>query len=396
MCFGNTATQKTVTSTANPAVSAAADQNLSFAQNLQNTGFQPYTGQQVASFSPQQSQSFTDASNLSSSVNGGPIGQLTQNYASAPAQSVSANTISSQMSPYMNQYVNMALQPQLQQQAQLNASQNHSFDSAATGSGAFGDSSWQLGRGNLANQQSIAQQGLVGNAYNAAFNTAIGAGAQDVSNNLNAQTTNANLAETALGRQLTGANAMQTQQTGAANLQNTMGGQQTAQSQAGLNAAYNQWQLAQQYPFQTAQLLNQTTSAGAQAMPATQTTSAPDNSGYGLLGSLAGPATSGLSSMFGGAGAAADSGAAAAAGMGTAADSAALLAELGPMAMIADGGAIPGGKPVIVGERGPELFLPGANGVVIPNEVMAAARDKRAQKVGNAPASNSLNFGLAA
>jgi hypothetical protein len=33
----------------------------------------------------------------------------------------------------------------------------------------------------------------------------------------------------------------------------------------------------------------------------------------------------------------------------------------------ADGGAVAGGKPIIVGERGPELFVPGASGVIVPN-----------------------------
>jgi hypothetical protein len=47
----------------------------------------------------------------------------------------------------------------------------------------------------------IARQGLIGNAYNSAFNTAIGAGAQDSANQLTAGTTNANLGETALNRQ---------------------------------------------------------------------------------------------------------------------------------------------------------------------------------------------------
>jgi phage-related minor tail protein len=48
----------------------------------------------------------------------------------------------------------------------------------------------------------------------------------------------------------------------------------------------------------------------------------------------------------------------------------------------ADGGAAEGGKPIIVGERGPEVFMPGKSGVIIPNEVMEAARQKRAQKLG--------------
>jgi hypothetical protein len=36
----------------------------------------------------------------------------------------------------------------------------------------------------------------------------------------------------------------------------------------------------------------------------------------------------------------------------------------------AAGGSVMGGRPVIVGERGPELFVPGSNGNVVPNSAM--------------------------
>lgn len=362
MCFGNTAnttgSQTSSTTSAPSWLTGAAQSNLDFAQGVQSSGFQPYTGQQVASFSPQQSSSFGLGSDIAGGVSPyvGETGSLINNYANAGAQSVTPETIASQMSPYMNQYVNQALQPQLQAQAQLNAAQNHSFDSAATGAGAFGDSSWNLGRTNLANQQSIAQQGLVGNAYNAAFNTAIGAGAQDVSNNLSGQTTNANLAETALGRQLAGASALNNVGTGATNLTNTLGAQQTTQQQAQLNAAYNQWQLAQQYPFQTTQLVNSTIGAATPGAGSTTNgtvqNNAVDNSGYGLLGSAAG-------AFF-----------------------------------AADGGAVPAGAPVKVGERGEEVIVPNTNSVIIPNEVLEAARKLRDRKTA-APAP-AMNFGIAA
>jgi len=39
----------------------------------------------------------------------------------------------------------------------------------------------------------------------------------------------------------------------------------------------------------------------------------------------------------------------------------------------ADGGRPPVGRPSIVGERGPELFVPGASGTIIPNHAMGGA-----------------------
>jgi hypothetical protein len=111
MCFGNMSqsgqTNQTQllngsqTSTPPAWLTAAAQQNLGAATNLQNAGFTPYGGQMVAGFSPQQQASFGLGTNLANSVNGGPIGTMVGNAASAGPSSVNANTIASQMSPYM-------------------------------------------------------------------------------------------------------------------------------------------------------------------------------------------------------------------------------------------------------------------------------------------------------
>lgn len=364
MCFGDTKTQTSTNTQSLPSwLSGAAQNNINYAQSLQSKGFTPYTGQQVADFSPQQRASFGLGTDVANSVQPyvGQAGGLISNYANAGPQSVNADTIASAMSPYMNAYVRQSLAPQLEAQNQQFAGQNKAFDAGATMAGAYGDTGWGLGRTNLTNQQDLARQGLIGNAYNAAFNTAIGAGAQDVANNLNAQETNANLAETALGRQLTGANALFGEGANATNLVNTLGGQQTAQSQAQLNAPYNQWLMAQQYPFQTTQLMDQAISAGRMGAPVTSTAtqSAPDNSGFGILGSIAGSAAS---------------------------------------AFLADGGSMQPGQPTVVGERGPEVLVPNTTGVVIPNEVLQAARLLRAAKLGGAgaPPATATQFGIAA
>jgi hypothetical protein len=316
--------QKTTsTPTPNANVAAGANQNLGFVEGLQNKGFTPYGGQFVAPFSGQQQTSFGQADQISQSPTIGQAQGLISSVGGANAQSVNAPTISSMMSPYMSQYVNMALQPQLEQQNQQFAGQNRQAAAQDTMAGAFGnDAQDAIYRSNLTNQQNIARQGLVGNAYNAAFNTAIGAGAQDVSNNLGAQTTNANLANTQLQNRMSAAGGLQGllgTQSNLAGLENAFGQQQTSAGQANLNALYNQYLRQQQYPFQTAQLLNQTVGAGAQAMPPSQTstTQQPNNSGWALAGAVA-PALLGL----------------------------------------AEGGTVPAGMPAMVGEKGPELFKP--------------------------------------
>ena len=39
----------------------------------------------------------------------------------------------------------------------------------------------------------------------------------------------------------------------------------------------------------------------------------------------------------------------------------------------ADGGRIPGGRPTLVGERGPELFTPGVSGMITPNHALGGS-----------------------
>lgn len=149
----------------------------------------------------------------------------------------------------------------------------------------------------------------VGNAYNSAFNTAIGAGAQDTANQLSAANANAGYNETALNRSLGGAQALQglqTQQQGVQTTANTAAQQDTAQNQAQLTAQYNQWLMAQQYPFQTSGLMDSAVSAANPANPTTSTMTQPDNSGYAMLGAALGtalaPATRGWSLLPGVAG----------------------------------------------------------------------------------------------
>lgn len=294
MCFGNTTDDtKTTTSQANPAVAAAATGNLSYVQNLANKGFTPYGGQQVADFSPQQQESFGMTDQIANNGTAPTATAMIDNYATAPSQRVGADTIANNMSPYMNQYVMNALAPQLTQMDINNAKTQAGINAEATSSGAFGDARQGIEQANTNFLNNVAREGLVGNAYNQAFNTAIGAGAQDVSNKLAADTTNANLAETALNRSLGGANALeglQNQQLGVAGAVNTAGQQQTAKQQADLTAQYNQWLMAQQYPFQVAQLMNQTADTGAHVFPASTTTTdqKPDNSGLALAGDLLG------------------------------------------------------------------------------------------------------------
>jgi hypothetical protein len=288
MCFGQEQVDSKTT-TPSPQATAAANANLDFTQKLRDTGFQGYKGQQVAGFAPQQQSSFDMTNNVAGNNTASRADQLIGTYSGAPAQNVQADTIANNMSPYMNQYVMRALAPQLEQMNIQDAKTRAATNATATGSGAFGDARTGIEQANNSFLSNVAREGLIGNAYNQAFNTAIGAGAQDVGNKLAASNANAGYGETALNRSLGGATALQglqNQQLGVAGAQNQMGQQQTAKSQAELTAQYNQWLMAQQYPFQTAGLVNQTVAAATPASPTTTTESKPNNSGLAIGGAL--------------------------------------------------------------------------------------------------------------
>lgn len=295
MCFGME-TSKEVSYTPNPAVSGAATSGLNASQQMLsgpiNTTFgQQYGGQLTAGLSPNQQGTIASALGIANDGTGDVAGNLISGYAGAPAQSVSANTIASAMSPYMNQYVMQALAPQLHQMDINNAADMARVNSTATSSGAFGDARAGVEAANTAFGQNVAREGLIGQAYNAAFNTAIGAGAQDVSNDLAAQNANAGYMESALARALTGAQGLQglqTQQLGAQTTANQLSQQETAQQQAALTAAYNNWLQAQQSQIQALGGNTAAVGAASSAMPATQTTSQPNNSGWGIAGSILG------------------------------------------------------------------------------------------------------------
>jgi hypothetical protein len=297
MCFGEKETgSKTSTPNVDPAYQGYAKSNLDFAQNIQNSGFQPYSGQRVADFSGLQNSAFNVATGATAP---NPYldqtkGQIDQ-YSQAPGQTVTSDTIANNMSPYLNQYVGYALAPQIAAQDKQFADQNKQLNSTATASNAFGDARAGIERGAQVNSQGLDRMGLIGNAYNSAFNTAIGAGAQDVSNKMAAQQATGSFQEQALNRQLGGASALQGLD--ASQLQRLAsqygilqgaGTTQQQQQQAQLNVPYSDYLSAQQYPFLSTQLMNSALGSGAAAYPAgkTETSYAPDNSGLALGGAL--------------------------------------------------------------------------------------------------------------
>ena len=89
-------------------------------------------------------------------------------------------------------------------------------------------------------------------------------------------------------------------------------------------------------------------------------------------------------------------------GMGVKMNSSAYEFDIGPDPFKAKGGPVTGGSPYIVGEKGPELFVPGSSGNIVPNHAMGGANvvvnvDASGSSVqGNAGQSEELGRMLAA
>jgi hypothetical protein len=148
------------------------------------------------------------------------------------------------VSAYMNPYLQNALAPSLQLQNQQFGQLNAQNQGQATQQGAFGGGRQAVMQGLNQQNQMLAQNQLVGNAYNQAYNTANQN--MQAASQLGMQGTAQAMQGAGLGLQGTAAQQAAYQQLGAqgANLAN-IAGQQT-QSQLGINAAQQASGAAQQ------------------------------------------------------------------------------------------------------------------------------------------------------
>jgi len=240
------------------------------------TGFNPYTpyssnvNDYVAGFSPMQKQAFTSAAGMRvpgqygmattgtlgamAGLGGveGAMGDVGSNYARMA-------TSPGAMSAYMNPYVSASLAPQLQLANQQYDIAGQNQQSQAAQQGAFGGSREALMGGLNRQNQMLAQNQLISQGYNNAFNNA--QQAQQFGANLGLQGLQGQLAanQAFMGgaNQLAGIGGAQlAAQQGIANLQNQYGQQQQGQEQNKINQSVQDFATAQQYPFMQLGLLN--------------------------------------------------------------------------------------------------------------------------------------------
>ena len=239
------------------------------------TGFNPYTPYStnpqdyVAGFSPMQQQAQSTAANMQVPGQYGAatgqtmqdinqFGRLGQQMGQAGNQ-YAQNATNGSIGAYMNPYIQQSLAPQLQLANQQYGIQGAAQQGAATSAGAFGGSRNALQQGLNQQNQMLAQNQLISQGYNNAFNQA--QQAQQFGANLGLQGQQAQAG--ALASQMGGANQLAgiggqqlAAQQGIANLQNQYGAQQQNQQQNVINQAVQNYATAQQYPYMQLGQLN--------------------------------------------------------------------------------------------------------------------------------------------
>ena len=323
---GSGATNTTVTNTNIPEYAQPYVMNMLQAAQAQvfnpdMTGFntyQPYSNNPqdyVASFSPLQQQAQSAAANLQTP---GQYGTATNLAGSSAMGSMGLagqeaqtgqnlqNTLtnSNAMSQYMNPYLQNTLAPAQQLLNQQYGMQGAAQQGQATSSGAFGGTRNALMQGLNQQNQMLAQNQLVGNAYNQAYNNA----QQQATNVANVGLQGQQAAMQGLGQVGSQASNLANiggqqlaAQQGIINTQSQQGAQEQTQQQNVINQAVQNYATAQQYPFMQLGQLNamlrglpmqQSSTSSYQAQPTAV------QSGIGLLG--AGAALSGAMKKEGG------------------------------------------------------------------------------------------------
>lgn len=246
------------------------------------TGIKPYTpystnpSDYIAPFSPMQQQSQSAAANLQTP---GQFGQATQAATQGVGQALGAGqdyaqqaTDPNAVGAYMNPYIQNALAPALALQNQQFGQQQAEEQGRATQAGAFGGGREAVMSGLNQQNQMLAQNQLVGNAYNAAYGQA--QQAQQYGAGLGLQGSQAGIQGAG---QLAGIGGQQLgAQQNIINTQSQLGAQQQQEQQNIINQGIQNYATAQQYPqqqlaFMNAQLrglpLQTSTVQGYQAAP---------------------------------------------------------------------------------------------------------------------------------
>jgi hypothetical protein len=298
-----------------PALMALYNQNYANASaSADKYAYTPYTGEQVAGFTPAQQQSFgilTNAATDPTSTNAlkqsmGVFSDLS-NY--QPTQVQAKTVANTDLSPYLNPYTQDVINSSLATLNQQRGQQQVADNASATAANAFGGTRQAVQRALTSGQYDLNSANLIANLNSQNFNQAQQAALNDITQGNQVGEFNATNANTAA--QLRGNAALGGAQLGQDYLNqliqqggilNNVGAQQQSLQQAQDEAAYQEFLRQTQAPIVAQQLRNQALGMiPQQATTTSNTQSSPGIGGIlGGIGSLAlGLGTMGVGSGLG-------------------------------------------------------------------------------------------------
>lgn len=255
----------------------AYNESLDMARKAVNTSYQPYTGQLVAGLNDTQLQGI---SNINSAY-GMAQPYIDRGYALSEqaAKGITPELYNQFYSPYVRDVANATFGNMMES----NAQQLSGLKGGAIQAGAFGGDRSGIAAAELARQQNLALGQTMSGIYNTGYTNAMGLAGQQVANLGAMGNQIANLGVGAQSAALQGAQA-----------QLAAGAQQQATDQAKLQAAYDQYTMAQAYPYQQAQYFANIAQGLGSTAGGTSSTTAPGPSigsqivgGLGAVGSIA-------------------------------------------------------------------------------------------------------------
>lgn len=337
MCFGGSKeTGKTTTETNSKQktklpeyLNEAAKWNVNNTLNMAQQPYEAFTGDRVAPINADMMASYDAIRALASTSNPytaeieslyRSLGNIGQGIGKTTVQG--APTIlggdydvrSGTIRDYMNPYIDAVLSAQMREIMLAEDQARNRNASAAVMEGAFGDARNGVVDSELNRNVNQLRADTVGKAYSNAFDVAANLRRGDITNILDVDKTNAALNEASLNRTLQSQIANESAKAAAASglisldkydtgrdldlasKLNIIGEQQKQTDQAQLNADYEAYLREQSWGPEMAKLLTSITAGTPYEKTIranstqTKTETAPDNSGWGMLGSIAGQA----------------------------------------------------------------------------------------------------------
>jgi hypothetical protein len=257
MCFGSTS-ETSSTTKVDPVTQNAKYAGINQALSILNQSYPGYDpNAEVAPLNADQNTAF----------------QQVRDYASSPVNIASERVVDQNgrlgsMSDYIDPYISNALAPAIRDLQTAGQQQRNDIGSSALMSGAFGDARHGIAEGQQMKNENQQIADLTSTAYSNAYQNAMAARAADLDRFQNADVlkdqASLNRALSLLG----------------------VGDEQQQNAQQLANAKYQEFLQAREWPFR--QLDSLTSLVGGTPTAQTTTTSQPDNSIFGAIGSVLG------------------------------------------------------------------------------------------------------------